>query len=768
MSNKNIQMKNKNGSNWDNLYPITLTDNVFDKDGESLPTQLAQKVEQTEVLRNKRASDILSYAKPSNVPGREFTLYQAIVSNPLDIDYPNVPIAIKVGFEKGECPNEKHIRVTRQDGYEMAFQWEGDRHPNYLKKDDLSKWSDGSLRFGTLWVYHNLKENEQLVIHVKVYSAEQATNFGANVTLGTEISGDSDQYTDDVIIAGPIKYKFTEINNYTFRQLIIGDSAIDNKNNSNYSNVAVKNNINADQNANEQSQATVISKKTEGSGVIFLDHIVKLNYVALPSVITEITTRVFRNGTAKQKTSILLTETLANGTFRGINFKYVLPETGNTQKDNYLHSQGSTKGLLMQYFATNVDKNASTLATYDARITRTTTSSGGVGIYANWTQNAREMPKDSYFESEVIFTPIESNGADVVDYSLRAMNWLNAQATTANPIELKEYYMQLSASYFANMYQFRGNMAASFTGLNLFLDLVNAELTDGSNEEKLIILNQYIERLKSMYGGFSTEGIKNAWLGGRGIEYLGRESNPIKYFLELSTRLNATSQKNFLINSIHNLADFYVFVETYSDGGGKIKLTFDGADNFNSMATAIYALNESLEISENTTRRSTMDRIIAHFESGVLFKNILPKEFGESILINPMGHYHSFSLFEYVRGLGESPFDSTAYPSQFITPAGKIDEVGFNAPKRYGFYHTSLYTAWLLQNKGDLSSLAMACSLLENTLSKQYGYAKTTYPLNGGTHEYPLDGWVGYDTIDEAIESQICATSLMDYLYFGK
>lgn len=49
MANRNIQMKKRTGENWDNLYPITLDSNVFDENGNSVKSQLAQKADKEEV-----------------------------------------------------------------------------------------------------------------------------------------------------------------------------------------------------------------------------------------------------------------------------------------------------------------------------------------------------------------------------------------------------------------------------------------------------------------------------------------------------------------------------------------------------------------------------------------------------------------------------------------------------------------------------------------------------------------------------------------------
>lgn len=46
MANKNIQIKHKEGNNWNNLYPFTTTENVFENNGLSLKERL--EVEQQE------------------------------------------------------------------------------------------------------------------------------------------------------------------------------------------------------------------------------------------------------------------------------------------------------------------------------------------------------------------------------------------------------------------------------------------------------------------------------------------------------------------------------------------------------------------------------------------------------------------------------------------------------------------------------------------------------------------------------------------------
>jgi hypothetical protein len=44
MVNRKIQMKNWNGATWDNLFPYTVTENVFDRNGVDLETNLSNVI----------------------------------------------------------------------------------------------------------------------------------------------------------------------------------------------------------------------------------------------------------------------------------------------------------------------------------------------------------------------------------------------------------------------------------------------------------------------------------------------------------------------------------------------------------------------------------------------------------------------------------------------------------------------------------------------------------------------------------------------------
>ena len=50
MINKNIQMKKREGDDWDNLFPVTLTENVYDKIGNSVDSEIERLDQKDEDL----------------------------------------------------------------------------------------------------------------------------------------------------------------------------------------------------------------------------------------------------------------------------------------------------------------------------------------------------------------------------------------------------------------------------------------------------------------------------------------------------------------------------------------------------------------------------------------------------------------------------------------------------------------------------------------------------------------------------------------------
>lgn len=59
MVNRNIQIKKKNNGNWENLYPITLNENVFSSEGKSLENEINTILNKIETNKTELENDIL-------------------------------------------------------------------------------------------------------------------------------------------------------------------------------------------------------------------------------------------------------------------------------------------------------------------------------------------------------------------------------------------------------------------------------------------------------------------------------------------------------------------------------------------------------------------------------------------------------------------------------------------------------------------------------------------------------------------------------------
>lgn len=76
MVNKNIQMKKREGNSWDNLYPVTLTENTFNANGEDLNT----------LLDGKASNEDLTQVETEIAKGMANAVYLSGETSEIDFD----------------------------------------------------------------------------------------------------------------------------------------------------------------------------------------------------------------------------------------------------------------------------------------------------------------------------------------------------------------------------------------------------------------------------------------------------------------------------------------------------------------------------------------------------------------------------------------------------------------------------------------------------------------------------------------------------------
>lgn len=83
MDNRNIQMKNRKNNQWENLFPLTLNENVYDEQGTNLKTQLSQLEEDLEKQVQK-----LSVMVPLSNGTDDTDMIQSLLDQSREIVFP--------------------------------------------------------------------------------------------------------------------------------------------------------------------------------------------------------------------------------------------------------------------------------------------------------------------------------------------------------------------------------------------------------------------------------------------------------------------------------------------------------------------------------------------------------------------------------------------------------------------------------------------------------------------------------------------------------
>ena len=738
---------------------VTNHTNSINTMGSQLANNASQQSENEKLLKGALYS---SSSKIGTINlNTDITYYQAVVKNPIDVAYTNMPIALKVNFSRGEVPTIDYLIVKKADGTILPFQWEGAIHPNYLATENLAAYSDGSLKSGKLWIMDSLAISATNVYTIEAHSTLQGNVFTVKVIYSQNVTAPTAPKDDFNCGIVAIEFDYT-VGGYQLKQYTINGVATNHSGDLLFM-PFIKDTAVASVNAmNLTTTLWNLSKSYKGEGIVFIDYTV-VSILATNTNI-QITTRyrIFANGMIDIDCRFLALDTLLVRQVQGFGgaFKTLI---GSDRAFTTINNSGCTSVLTngnasVTYQILNtllaVDTTDVSI-TYNTQIGNPATSDvNGVSVF--WSSSGDKIiPKNSFFYIKSYILPFASTNIP--------MNMLSAHATKYSKTELQQRYLALCKKFVDHMHGFA--FGTTFLGLKAYESLAYNKLNNIVREyENDTSISDFITGLTTKYGGYTENNFQSKWLSGEGygVEYIGRDTSPIMIFRQQCLDANKTTSYNTLTTIIHSLADFYVWLETYSGGLGNIKLQSYGEDNMNAEATAMKALHNSLNIVADTTRQATYNRIKARFESTIQYKNILPYSATLPLYRWSQSHYHAFSLFEYLDTISDVStltFDLASYINQNVTSSGKLVEIGFEAtPTRFGFVHSSSYMAYIMYLYGTISSLETACKLMENIISK-------CYP-NGG-HQFPLDGWknVNGGTIDQIIEVQSCYEPLMKIIF---
>ncbi|SDW22476.1 hypothetical protein [Paenibacillus sp. PDC88] len=723
-------------------YDITIPEN---------PQLFQQQLDLSLLNEDRQEAKLNTFNESLEINRIDYRLYQAVLQNPLDIPMVQEQMAIYIVFKKGECATTNYIEVYDSNNDLVPFQWEADKHPNPSIDDDFGSYDDGSLKCGYLWLIASLSPGESKVFTIRVYDKERLNTYPERV-LHNVIQSTPGTVREE-LIANNVGLRFHEDLGFLLRHVFV--NGIDLVGGTVLQRVAIKNNTYSDINSNVTTETTNINRTVSGSGVVFKDYISSFKYKYNEGITVTSTVRLWANGKFDMHFFVRADADIAAGVLNGVAFKLAMQKSGEVSGEGYKGIKVGDTSLLTQikYFQYIPDNNPAENR-YSAQVL-SSNDAGFTYMNATWyntSPKTMNIPNGSYYSAKFHFTTgtdvaVSKNVTDTVN---RLMNTPRSVATKESKEVLRRKAIALS-KVFINLNAEKALTETNFPLLRSLIHLAYAEINGIDNFDTSWGL--FKSALDVTYGGGTVTGIFGVYPN-RGLEYIGRDMSALEYFRAKCAQKGKVKELEFVESVIHALADAIVLMEEFSGGNGKITLSTLVSDNMNAEACALRYLKSSLNLQKNPTREAAYNRVKVRFESGPLYKNILPYAIGQEVFTQQLSHYHGFSLFDYTKAVSIPSFHIYNYLLDYSTPAGFIKEVGYNyINSRWGFVHTAFYSAVVLYRAGTISSLQQSCAILEHVISR-------CYP--NGYHEYPLDGWKPNQESSVSIECQIVCELVLD------
>lgn len=726
----------------------------------------------SENVQQIKAESSGKYYQPTEFKVRknQYQYYQTLVTNPNNFAITNRAVGIYIDFEEKECLGEDYIKVTDSNGNSIPFQWEGDKDQKTLS--NIGTYSDGSLKFGTLWILANFTANEVKTYTITIYDTSQNNSFTQNVTHNV-VTADSIEN----IKTGTVTMTFQSSINWLWRKLLLDTTDFNSAvsacfgaiNKSDYSQI----------NASDGTLLTPVSHMCTGSGVIYMDWETKATYNYNSNVSLVHKYRLFANGTIEVDCRHYITGNVTEGTISGvlnkIDFQNVL---GTYEYDSSKYFYATQENTTYQILAGVRDiQNKYELDDsrgYDWSLSCVTNTTDQK-VISGWlmaSPNTRTTANGSMWSSRYYISTNYGQGNKDTEIQIM-QNRIYSRATKQSKFALRRKFINMSKEFLETMREWDILHGTSyFYGLQGLESYGAYKICSGNINLIEEARTKLYQSLSRFYDNGSVSGFYNAWYDtSRGIEFTGRDIRVASYLRKEYLALGDTTNAEDMTRIVHNLADAFVQMEVTSGGNGYVFLRYGTLDNFNAEAGAMLALADSLAIEENATRRATLDRIVARFESGFWWGTKLPYDQNNSsdyrlLLKNPAFHYHAFSMFDYYHANDICDFGTTMknynqYCFESTTPSGQAREIGtqYN-PARRGSPLTLIYVAGLFIMQGwenrNISEMEHACILLEHILSRKLPY---------GFYEYPMDGWnydIGEPATIAAVMSQVVIEAILN------
>ena len=733
----------------------SLSGNIYVRQSGSyevtLPPFLIKKGETISVstINQLFSPQIVLYSDKANAGELPIIVYRTEITNNLEADRSDEIAKVKVLFDNFEARDTDYLRVYVEN-VEVPFEWLGnlsDQPTGFLEQE---RYPNGFLKAGEIAFNVTLTSLQTKSVRIEVYNQPQLYTFNEQISFANTSTN-----TYKLTLADKVSTFYA---NQLFGLKEITDGI-------NY--VGVAGNTIERAIIVNPSGSTGLSIVGEpdieiyGDGIVYrrflIRHKTNMNGVTYVNRID-----VLSDGRIETEKSIVFDDTskLAEIPLR-INLSATL-NSNSTAKDihtsEYKQAQYTTFGN-SKFVQTIVNVQGAAQGAGDGHNGTknsygqvTVSSNGALSVLAVFLSDYDFVPKNGdYWSTKSIF---QVTNEEIELTQLKHLNPLTATATKKKKREIKQLLKENMLTYLDNIFD-EFQMIEPFWGASVLVRQVYYDMNGEYLSKKQEIQTKF-DDFKNKYTDAAT--IWDLYVNGGGLAYTARDGHALHGMYQMFIKYGDTTNANECLRLIDEFAKFYIKIEEYAGSNGKVYLDYANKnDVLNAEAAAMAGLLQSIKMTGNVTEaQAVYERIETHFLSQIAHRNILPYSSEFDVRADYRGHYHLFSLYDYL-SLNENDinFDVFSHISNFTNSLGKIEEMRFDCqPSRRGDYHTILYAIGIALKTNAVNELALSELMLRNV---------NINLLPSGGKIMPIDQWIQGDvtTHNIKIEAQLICEMIL-------
>lgn len=659
-------------------------------------------------------------------------IYYATITNPHDHEV-TMPIEIKCGFAEGEVKSADYVHIyDSMDETQtlIPHRYEGEKNAAYFEKADLGFYADNSLKFGSFWIIDTLGSNETKTYALKIsdvahekftkrIEVKNNTSTTTNTTV-TATYGDSKAVINFGKPADSLTgaYHLVELKHSSFDNKSVATRLgylyiLDDEGNRVYP-------------FNDSSSYTMKRSWSLGDGAVYLDYTATAQ--ANDGTIKYTTKyRVFANGLVICKN---YAEALKDTTLYGFGTEHVIPTSERTVvNERDAHGYYLIGDTALKVTNTSLQSSSVSDKTFTAKYSGSVTKSGVTG---NCVMRLNNSGYTSVSKNEVFYIETALNPDGLVADDL--MTKLSTTAYKGTETELEAELIAKTKALLDDVYNTEITPGNNLKPLHAVNKIFAKQILEGEVSEKDV--EAYLDELAVIYSECTAEDFQNVWKNAvQGIEYIGRNTNDLYDLRALCIKAGLTEQAERIEEIIHELADFYVWLENYSGGTGMVYLGVNSSnkDGLNPCASAMKAIYNSLRIKDNEALDGVYNRIFEKVKTGFVYDSyFLYKYSRTNAELGSQNHYHMYTSYE----LSDTPvFDdfNQSYLQATFSPSGRSRDLEYSySSTRRGHLQNYTLGANLLYKKGGASNLKQAITLIDEISGIWDNKYLHSWPVNAG------------------------------------